>query len=140
MVDLTEFKGISPYTDAEAAEALSKVAELPFIAKISQMVFPSETPDFLKNTRISLEGTFKYFNFISDLECELFVANFNVELFDLAIGKGRGLRSGTNKSRHACDVSYNVPALIRHGHLYQNISGKNLGLNDLLFALIVRDN
>ena len=50
MVDLTEFKGISPYTDAEAAEALSKVAELPFIAKISQMVFPSESPDFLKNT------------------------------------------------------------------------------------------
>ena len=50
MVDLTEFKSISPYTDAEAAEALSKVAEIPLISKISQMMFPSESPDFLKNT------------------------------------------------------------------------------------------
>lgn len=50
MVDLTEFKSISPYTDAEAAEALSKVAEIPLISKISQMIFPSESPDFLKNT------------------------------------------------------------------------------------------
>ena len=50
MVDLTEFKSISPYTDAEAAEALSKVAEIPLISQVSQMVFPSESPDFLKNT------------------------------------------------------------------------------------------
>ena len=50
MVDLAEFKSIRPYTDAEAAEALSKVAEIPLISKISQMVFPSESPDFLKNT------------------------------------------------------------------------------------------
>ena len=50
MVDLTEFKSISPYTDTEAAEALSKVAEIPLITKLSQMVFPSESPDFLKNT------------------------------------------------------------------------------------------
>ena len=50
MVDLTEFKSISPYTDEETAEALSKVAEIPLISKISQMVFPSESPDFLKNT------------------------------------------------------------------------------------------
>ena len=50
MVDLTEFKSISPYTDAEAAEALSKVAELPLISLISKHVFPSESPDFLKNT------------------------------------------------------------------------------------------
>lgn len=50
MVDLTEFKSISPYTDAEAAEALSKVAEIPLISNISQMMFPSESPDFLKNT------------------------------------------------------------------------------------------
>ena len=50
MVDLTEFKSISPYTDSEAAEALSKVAELPLISLISKHVFPSESPDFLKNT------------------------------------------------------------------------------------------
>ena len=49
MVDLTEFKSISPYTDAEASEALSKVAELPLISQISKHIFPSESPDFLKN-------------------------------------------------------------------------------------------
>ena len=49
MVDLTEFEGISPYTDAEAAEALSKLAEFPLLPKISQQFFPEESPDFLKN-------------------------------------------------------------------------------------------
>ena len=49
MVDLTEFKSISPYTDAEASEALSKVAELPLISQISKQIFPSESPEYLKN-------------------------------------------------------------------------------------------
>ena len=50
MVDLTEFQSIRPYTDAEAAEALSKLADFPLLPKVSQQFFPSETPDFLKNT------------------------------------------------------------------------------------------
>lgn len=50
MVDLTEFQNIRPYSDAEAAEALSKLAEMPFIPKISQQFFPAESPEFLKNT------------------------------------------------------------------------------------------
>ena len=50
MVDLTEFESISPYTDAEAAEALSKLAEFPLLSKISQQFFPKESPEFLKNT------------------------------------------------------------------------------------------
>ena len=50
MVDLTEFESISPYTDAEAAEALSKLAEFPLLSQISQQFFPEESPDFLKNT------------------------------------------------------------------------------------------
>ncbi len=49
MVDLSEFESISPYTDAEAAEALSKLAEYPLLAKVSQQFFPEESPDFLKN-------------------------------------------------------------------------------------------
>jgi hypothetical protein len=49
MVDLSEFESISPYTDAEAAEALSKLAEYPFLSKISQQFFPEESPEFLKN-------------------------------------------------------------------------------------------
>ncbi len=49
MVDLTEFESISPYTDAEAAEALSKLAEFPLLSHISQQFFPDESPEFLKN-------------------------------------------------------------------------------------------
>ena len=50
MVDLTEFESISPYTDAEAAEALSKLAEFPLLSHVSQQFFPEESPEFLKNT------------------------------------------------------------------------------------------
>ncbi len=49
MVDLSEFESISPYTDAEAAEALSKLAEYPLLSRVSQQFFPEESPDFLKN-------------------------------------------------------------------------------------------
>lgn len=49
MVDLSEFSSISPYTDAEAAEALSKLAEFPAVAIASRHFFPDESPDFLKN-------------------------------------------------------------------------------------------
>lgn len=49
MVDLTEFEAISPYNDAEASEALSKLAEHPAVAMVSQKLFPTEAPDFLKN-------------------------------------------------------------------------------------------
>lgn len=49
MIDLSEFSSISPYTDAEAAEALSKLSEYPAVAIASKHFFPDESPDFLKN-------------------------------------------------------------------------------------------
>ena len=49
MIDLTEFEGISPYTDAEASEALGKLADHPAVGIASQNFFPQESPDFLKN-------------------------------------------------------------------------------------------
>lgn len=49
MIDLSEFESISPYTDAEAAEALSKLADFPLLSQISQQFFPKEEPEFLKN-------------------------------------------------------------------------------------------
>ena len=55
MVDLTEFESISPYTDAEAAEALSKLAEYPVVNQASQYFFPDEAPDFLKNLLKSIK-------------------------------------------------------------------------------------
>lgn len=49
MIDLSEFESISPYTDAEAAEALSKLADYPLLSNISQQVFPEEEPVYLRN-------------------------------------------------------------------------------------------
>lgn len=55
MIDLSEFESISPYTDAEAAEALSKLAEFPLLSQVSQQFFPNESPDFLKNVLKSIK-------------------------------------------------------------------------------------
>lgn len=55
MIDLTEFESISPYTDDEAAEALSKVAEHPVLSSASQYFFPDQDPDFLKNILKSIK-------------------------------------------------------------------------------------
>lgn len=49
MIDLSEFESISPYTDSEAAEALSKLADYPLLSQVSQHFFPEEEPVFLKN-------------------------------------------------------------------------------------------
>ena len=55
MIDLSEFESISPYTDEEAAEALSKLAEFPLLSQVSRQFFPEETPDFLKNLLKSIK-------------------------------------------------------------------------------------
>ena len=47
MVDLSKFESISPYTDAEAVEALSKVADNPLVTSVSQDFFPDKEPGFL---------------------------------------------------------------------------------------------
>lgn len=49
MVDITEFEGISPYTDEQASEALGKLADHPLVGQASHYFFPEEAPDFLKN-------------------------------------------------------------------------------------------
>lgn len=55
MIDLSEFESISPYTDEEAAEALSKLAEFPLLSQVSRQFFPEESPDFLKNLLKSIK-------------------------------------------------------------------------------------
>lgn len=47
MVDLSKFESISPHTDAEAVEALSKVADNPLVTSVSQYFFPDKEPGFL---------------------------------------------------------------------------------------------
>jgi hypothetical protein len=54
MLDLSEFESISPYTDEEAAEALSKLADFPLLSQVSQQFFPEESPEFLKNVLKSI--------------------------------------------------------------------------------------
>ena len=54
MIDLSEFESISPYTDEEAAEALTKLAEFPLLSQVSQQFFPTEEPDFLKKVLKSI--------------------------------------------------------------------------------------
>ena len=49
MLDLSEFESISPYTDAEASEALGKLADHPAVGIASKNFFSQESPDFLKN-------------------------------------------------------------------------------------------
>lgn len=54
MVDLTEFESISPYTDAEAAEALHKLADFPLVPKVSKYFFKDQEPDFLSKVLKSI--------------------------------------------------------------------------------------
>lgn len=54
MIDLSEFESISPYTDAEAAEALHKLADFPMVSQFSQYFFKDQSPDFLKNVLKSI--------------------------------------------------------------------------------------
>lgn len=49
MIDLSEFESISPYSDDEASEALSKLSEYPVVGIASKHFFPDQAPDFLQN-------------------------------------------------------------------------------------------
>lgn len=49
MVDFSKFESICPYTDEEAVEALSKVADNPMVIQVSRYFFPDKEPEFLKN-------------------------------------------------------------------------------------------
>lgn len=49
MIDLSEFESISPYSDEEASEALSKLSEYPAVGIASKHFFPDQAPDFLQN-------------------------------------------------------------------------------------------
>ncbi|MBR5835542.1 MAG: 1-acyl-sn-glycerol-3-phosphate acyltransferase [Bacteroidales bacterium] len=56
MLDLTEFKSISPYTDEEAVVALGKLADHPLLSQFSLMFFPDQSPEFLKGIFKSLKS------------------------------------------------------------------------------------
>ncbi len=55
MLDLFEFESISPYTDAEAAEALNQLADHALLSEACKYFFPDQSPDFLKNLLKSIK-------------------------------------------------------------------------------------
>ncbi len=56
MIDLSEFESISPYTDEEAVEAISKLADAPLVTEASKFLFPKESPDFLRGLLKSIRS------------------------------------------------------------------------------------
>ncbi len=55
MLDLSEFESISPYSDAEAAEALNQLADHALLSEACKYFFPDQSPDFLKNLLKSIK-------------------------------------------------------------------------------------
>lgn len=55
MLDLSEFESISPYTDEEAAEALSVLADHPLLSEACKHFFPDQSPDFLRGLLKSIK-------------------------------------------------------------------------------------
>ena len=53
---MNEFIDIEPYNDAEAVEALSKVANHPGVIMISKYLFPYERPTFLRDLMVNINS------------------------------------------------------------------------------------
>lgn len=53
---LNEFTDISPYTDAEAVEALGKLADHPAVVEVSKAIFPDKEPEFLRKILKSVKS------------------------------------------------------------------------------------
>lgn len=54
--ELNEFTDISPYTDAEAEEALGKLADHPAVVEVSKAIFPDKEPEFLRKILKSVKS------------------------------------------------------------------------------------
>lgn len=54
--ELNEFTDISPYTDAEAVEALGKLADHPAVVEVSRAIFPDKEPEFLRKILKSVKS------------------------------------------------------------------------------------
>lgn len=54
--ELNEFTDISPYTDAEAVEALGKLADHSAVVEVSKAIFPDKEPEFLRKILKSVKS------------------------------------------------------------------------------------
>ena len=53
--EINEFD-ICPYTDAEAVEALGKLADHPAVLEVSKVIFPDKEPEFLRTVLKSVRS------------------------------------------------------------------------------------
>ena len=82
--DPKEFESISPYSDAEAVEALGKVADHPAVPAISQYLFPKEDPTFLRTALKSIHSIDEFQQLRNALErCH---SKINILKLDIVIG------------------------------------------------------
>ncbi len=56
MIDFSKFESISPYSDEEMVQALTEVANHPYVKVIQDYFFPDEKPDFLKNLMLKVRS------------------------------------------------------------------------------------
>ncbi|MPN20206.1 hypothetical protein SDC9_167584 [bioreactor metagenome] len=61
---------------------------------------------------------------------------FDSERRYLLLRKGDGLVVlGSDETRYASDVAYQMPGIVRHDHFYEDVAGENLAFESL-FALV----
>lgn len=96
--------------------------------------------DRLNGALVAVKQTALHLHLIADVKHKLYLLFVDAERLDLRVKERCGTRAGTNKARNARDISYHVPAFLRHDHFYQNITGKDL-VFDLFFfvALLFND-
>ena len=58
--ELNEFTDISPYTDAEAVEALGKLADHPAVVEVSKAIFPDKEPEFLTKILTRVKSIYEF--------------------------------------------------------------------------------
>ena len=75
MDDPKKYESISPYTDAEAAEALAKLSVHPMVPVISKFIFPEESPRYLADILRNLHSVDEFQSVVMSKAVEWVLAN-----------------------------------------------------------------
>lgn len=141
MVDLSEFEDICPYNDEEAAVALHKIAEHPYIAAGSKFIFPNEDPDYLSKLLLQVDSINDFQVMVMSKLVERVIAT-TIKTFsydgvsNLAEIKGRFLALSNHRDI-ILDPAISNLVLFRNGLNMTEIAvGSNLISNDFIEALI----
>ena len=108
--DKTSLESISPYTDAEAVEALGHLAEHPVIPGISKYIFPNEPETFLADTLKSIRSIDEFQSIVMSQAIEWVLSatcrNFSYDGFNRLPDGGRKFLAISNHKRtsHICII------------------------------------